>query len=181
MTEELETLLDVVAQLDHGGIPYMVSGSMAMNLYAEPRMTRDIDIVVELTARSAEKLSEMLEENYFVDREAAHEAAVQRRMFNAVHKQRLVKVDFVVRKDAPYREEEFRRRRLVGLENREIWFVAPEDLLLSKLYWAKDSHSELQLRDVRNLLASVPDLDGIYIDRWASVLGVEGLLDEVRK
>jgi hypothetical protein len=27
----------------------MLTGSMAMNYYAQPRMTRDIDIVVELT------------------------------------------------------------------------------------------------------------------------------------
>ena len=29
-------------------IPYMISGSIALNIYTIPRMTRDIDIVVEL-------------------------------------------------------------------------------------------------------------------------------------
>jgi hypothetical protein len=29
-------------------IPYMLSGSVAMNLYAEPRTTQDIDIIVEM-------------------------------------------------------------------------------------------------------------------------------------
>lgn len=32
-------------RLDRAGIPYMVSGSMAMNYYAQPRMTRDIDLI----------------------------------------------------------------------------------------------------------------------------------------
>lgn len=30
------------------GIPYMLSGSVAMNVYAEPRTTQDIDIIVEM-------------------------------------------------------------------------------------------------------------------------------------
>lgn len=58
--------------------------------------------------------------------------------------------------------------------------VSPEDLLLSKLEWASDSHSDFQLRDVRSLIASVPGLDWAYIDRWAVELGVAALLAEVR-
>jgi len=58
--------------------------------------------------------------------------------------------------------------------------VSPEDLLLSKLHWAKDSRSELQLRDARNLIACVGDLDWGYIETWARDLSVEGLLAEVR-
>jgi len=92
-----------------------------------------------------------------------------------------VKVDFVVLKNAPYREEEFRRRRQVDLEGRKLWMVAAEDLLLSKLHWAKDTRSDLQLRDVRNLLAAVPMMDFNYIQHWAADLGVTDLLAEVRK
>jgi len=33
----------------------MLTGSMAMNYYAQPRMTRDIDIVVELERMSAKE------------------------------------------------------------------------------------------------------------------------------
>ena len=32
--------------------------------------------------------------------------------------------------------------------------MSKEDLIISKLYWAKDSHSEQQLRDVKNLAAT---------------------------
>jgi hypothetical protein len=43
--------------------------------------------------------------------------------------------------------------------------VTPEDLLLSKLLWAAESHSEIQLQDVRNLIRSVTHLDWTYIER----------------
>jgi hypothetical protein len=57
--------------------------------------------------------------------------------------------------------------------------VAPEDLILSKLEWAKDSRSEFQLTDARNLLHSVSGLDSDYLARWAKELGVESLYREV--
>jgi hypothetical protein len=48
VSEQLEVLLDVASRFDEGSILYMVSGSMAMNYYAQLRMTRDIDLVVEI-------------------------------------------------------------------------------------------------------------------------------------
>jgi len=48
MLSELEILRDVCVRLEKAQIEYMLTGSMAMNYYAQPRMTRDIDIVVEL-------------------------------------------------------------------------------------------------------------------------------------
>ena len=50
----------------------------------------------------------------------------------------------------------------------------------SKLAWAKQSPSELQLRDVRAMIAVQRDLDWKYIDRWALRLTVTSLLTEVR-
>lgn len=53
-----------------------------------------------------------------------------------------------------------------------------EDLVLSKLVWAKDSRSELQLCDVRNLL--VESCGTAYLAPWARRLGVLELLEECR-
>ena len=58
--------------------------------------------------------------------------------------------------------------------------MSAEDLLLSRLYWAKDSHSELQLQDARNIIATVTDLDWPYLEHWAAQLTVASLLGEVR-
>lgn len=49
MNDELDVLLSVTSRLQAAGIVYMVTGSMASNFYATPRMTRDIDLVVELS------------------------------------------------------------------------------------------------------------------------------------
>ena len=57
--------------------------------------------------------------------------------------------------------------------------MAPEDLILSKLEWAKDSRSATQLEDVRNLLRSVEGLEKDYVLRWAERLGLASLYREV--
>ena len=49
--------------------------------------------------------------------------------------------------------------------------------LIAKLYWAKDSHSELQLHDVKNLLST--GCDRAYIERWTRDLAVDTLWKEV--
>ena len=55
MSEELEVLRIVAERLRGAGIGYMVTGSVAMNHYAVPRMTRDIDLVVELSVADVDR------------------------------------------------------------------------------------------------------------------------------
>ncbi|MGE0472798.1 MAG: hypothetical protein AB7P17_04110 [Nitrospirales bacterium] len=179
MNEELDVFKLVTQRLTEADIPYMVTGSMALNFYAVPRMTRDIDLVVELQEEDADRLSNFFQDQFYVDRAMVREAVRHQTMFNLIHTAHVIKVDMVVRKDMPYRREEFSRRRVVSIDNHAFHIVAPEDLILSKLEWAKDSHSEVQLEDARNLLANTPDLDRDYLRRWAGRLGVETLYREV--
>lgn len=76
-------------------------------------------------------------------------------MFNIIHNEKLVKVDFIIRKKSEYRKLEFGRRRKVTVAGAQFSLVSPEDLVISKLFWAKDSHSEVQFTDVRNILEDV--------------------------
>lgn len=179
MTEQLEVLHDIVLRLDEAGIPYMVSGSVAMNYYALPRMTRDIDLVVELRRGDVARLEAVLGRDYYFSPEAATAALARRTMFNLIHQGFMVKVDCIVRKDTEYRKLEFSRRRKVQALGVAFHIASPEDLILSKLDWARDSRSELQLGDVRNLLDAVEDLDRPYLAAWAAKLGLSDLFAEV--
>jgi len=178
--DELAVLDLVTSRLDAAGIPYMLSGSMAMNHYAEPRMTRDIDIVVAVEETDAPRIGALLEADFICEPAAVSDAIRRRGMWNAIHREWIVKVDFVVRKDTPFHREEFARRQRIRLNGRELSIVTAEDLVLSKLLWGKDSRSELQLGDVRNLLRSVEGLDWDHLERWAAALSVASLLEEVR-
>ncbi|HUX66422.1 MAG TPA: hypothetical protein VMV31_02925 [Terriglobales bacterium] len=178
--DELAVLGLVASRLEEAGIAYMVTGSVAAAFYAQPRMTRDLDLVLELRPNQLATITSLFAEDFLLD-EAGMRAAVERQsMFNLIHSAALVKVDIIVRKDAPYRREEFRRRRRMQVAGQAIWAVAAEDLILSKLAWAKAGQSELQLRDVRMLLGSATGLDMEYLERWAAELGVAGMLQTAR-
>ena len=179
MGDELDILKSVTARLEDADIPYMVTGSMAANYYATPRMTRDIDLVVELAEADVRQVVGLFQDEYYIDQEMVRQAVQNQTMFNMIHNAVLVKVDCVVRKDSEYRREEFARRRQVSIAGQQVAIVAPEDLILSKLDWAKESHSQMQLDDVRNLLRSVQGLDRAYLARWADRLGLSSLYREV--
>lgn len=181
MSDELDVLQSVTAQLERAGIPYMVTGSMAANFYAVPRMTRDIDLVVELSERDVDRVTRLFQQEYYIDRDMVQRAVRDHAMFNMIHNALVVKVDCVVRKDTEYRREEFARRRAITVAGQIVFIVSPEDLILSKLDWAKESRSQLQLDDVRNLLRSVQGLDTEYLNRWADRLGLTALYQEVRQ
>jgi hypothetical protein len=181
VSDELDVLRSVTAQLEGAGIAYMVTGSMATNYYATPRMTRDIDLVVELSERDIGRVVTLFQDEYYVDRGMVEQAVQHHSMFNMIHNTLVVKVDCVVRKDTEYRREEFSRRRSVTVAGQHMSIVSPEDLILSKLDWAKESRSQMQLDDVRNLLRSVRGLDMDYLNRWVGRLGLATLYQEVRQ
>jgi hypothetical protein len=176
MRNELDIVRDVSARLEQGGLAYMLTGSMAMNYYAQPRMTRDIDIVVALEMKDVDAIVRLFSPDYYVSREAACDSIAHETMFNLIHQESVIKVDFIVRKSSPYRRTEFEHRRRITIEDFSTWIVGKEDLIVSKLDWARESRSETQLRDVRNLAASGCDRE--YVDRWTKMLGIDDLWRE---
>jgi hypothetical protein len=180
VTEELEVLKTVTGRLDTAGIPYMITGSFAANYYAVPRMTRDIDLVVALSTGDADRLCALFEDDFYLDRDAVGTAIAGRGTFNLIHQAYVVKVDCIVRKDSEYRRTEFARQRRGSIEGHGLAIVAPEDLIISKLDWMRESRSAVQLADVRNLLRSVADLDRQYLAHWTERLGLGALYREAR-
>ena len=180
VTDQLGVLKLIAARLEALGIQYMVTGSVAAGWYAQPRMTRDIDIVALLYPAHAAKLVEGLGDEFEADVEVAAAAITARRPFSIFHKTSIQKIDLVVRHDTDYELEKFERRHEVDVEGQRVWVISAEDLILSKLVWAKRSPSELQLRDVRAMISVQLDLDWPHIDRWAARLTVASLLADVR-
>lgn len=176
MQNELDIVRDVSGRLDRGRLAYMLTGSMAMNYYAQPRMTRDIDIVVALAASDTDTVVRLFHPDYYVASEAVRESIAQESLFNLIHQESVIKVDCIVRKSTPYRLMEFERRKQITIEDFKTWIASKEDLLISKLICAKDSHSELQLRDVKNLASTGCDTG--YVERWTKDLGLPTLWQE---
>jgi hypothetical protein len=177
LQDELDIVRDVAGRLEKGRFGYMLTGSMAMNFYAEPRMTRDIDIVLAIAPAQSGILANLFSPEYYVSSDAISQSIAHETLFNLLHQESMIKVDCIVRKNSPYRQNEFGRRQRVEIRDFQAWIVSKEDLILSKLLWAKDSRSDTQFRDIRNLLAA--GFDRPYIEHWIKELGLDTLWAEL--
>jgi len=178
--DQLSILKLVTARLEAAGVAYMVTGSMASAHYGQPRMTRDIDIVAVLVPPHAPKLGDWLGPEFICDADAAKRGILEQRIFNVFLRDTPQKIDFIVRRDTDYEVEKFGRRRQVAIDGQAVWMIAAEDLVLSKLVWAKIIPSELQVRDVRSIIKAQHQLDWAYLERWAIRLTVASALKEIR-
>ncbi|MEO7299016.1 MAG: hypothetical protein ABI042_10635 [Verrucomicrobiota bacterium] len=176
MRNEIDIVREVSQRFDHAGIAYILTGSMAMNYYAEPRMTRDIDIVIALALKDVDTVTRIFGMDYYVSRDAVSASISNLSMFHLIHNETVIKIDCIVQKRTDYRVAEFGRRQRIQIDDFETWIVSKEDLIISKLEWAKDSHSETQLRDVRNLVRT--GYDQKYLQDWTVKLGLNNLLQE---
>jgi hypothetical protein len=180
MNEQLAVLELAVSRLQAAGIPYLVTGSIALAVYATPRMTRDIDIVIDCNPDEAAALASAFESDSYASPEAARTAAENEGMFNVIHTESLLKVDFIMRKNDAFNAARFSRRRTVDLGGFSVSVSSPEDLILSKLRWSRDTGSRRQHDDVQMLLTSVADLDWSYLASWAQRLEVADVLQRLR-
>jgi hypothetical protein len=175
MLGELDVLKIVSDRLEAANVAFMLTGSFAMAYYGQPRMTRDLDLVVSLGEADVDRVVAALSPDFYIDKDDVLAAVRSERLFNLMHNASGIKIDLIVRKRGEYRQLEFSRRRRVVLDSVATWIVSREDLILSKLVWAKESQSELQLRDVRSLMDE--SVDRVYLERWARELGVEDTLE----
>lgn len=172
INEMLDTLRDVVLRLNDVGVNYMVTGSVAMSAYATARTTMDIDVIVEIAQSDEQRFAQRFAGDYYIDIESLRRARRNESMFNVLNFQTGVKVDFITRKSDSFEAGKFARRRRSRIGDIEFWVISKDDLILSKLSWAKDSHSERQFSDVRNLLES--GADEAFIERAIAAQGLEG-------
>ncbi len=159
----------------------MVTGSIASSIHGEPRLTHDVDIVIQLFAGEANRLSRLFSETrYYLDEEAIELALQTESMCNLIDVETSDKVDFYILKSEPFDQMRFARRRTASPK---IPFdvSTPEDTILMKLKWARAAGgSEKQLRDALRIYeVQGTALDVEHLRRWAERLSVEDLLDRI--
>lgn len=177
--DQESTLKDAIGRLEKLGLSYMLTGSTAMVHYALMRMTNDIDIVIDVEPRDASRIISAFQSDYYVPEERAYDSIVRRSMFNVINQKTFVKVDLVIRKNERFHRHVFDRRIRISFSGIDLWIIQKEDLILSKMNWARDSRSELQMRDVAGMM--ITGYDNVYVNDWAKRIGITDILDECIK
>lgn len=179
-----DLLVDVAKILERLRITYAVTGGMALFVWGRPRFTYDVDIIVKLDLDTINHLARALRalhEYGYISEEAMHRAWLRKGEFNFIDGRSGIKVDFWVIKENPFEREQIARRVVRKIKGESVYFVSPEDLVLSKLLWHAESESARQLDDVESVLRVQKKLDTAYLRRWAKKHSTSRILASLLK
>jgi hypothetical protein len=169
ITFQADLLRYAIAVLERLKIPYLVCGSFASGSFGEPRMTLDIDIVVQLTRETVDALcAEFPDPEFYVSLVAARDAVRTKKQFNVIHPDTGNKIDFMISGRDEWSQGQLQRRRLISLfPDLQGYTASPEDIVISKMRYYKEGRSEKHLRDCAGVLLIQGDMvDRDYIAHW---------------
>lgn len=161
--------------LDSVGIPYFVSGSFASSAHGIPRATHDIDVVI---APSKRQLTALLERfpatDYAKDADDAFDALARESSFQVIDYATMWKVDFMIKQRSAFDDARFRRRTIIEIAGVSLYTATAEDILITKLWWAKLGESERQIRDAAGIIAvQGASLNEPYVTEWVNTMELQ--------
>lgn len=179
-------LLDLfIAPLETLVVPYMITGGVASVIYGDPRFTRDVDIVLALTAeRVGELASAFPSDRFYVPPAEVIGEEVARAgggHFNVIHHQTALRADVYLAGDDPLHAWAFGRRMRVQSGGLTVWVAPIEYVVVRKLEYFRMAHYDRHIRDVAMMLRISADaIDGPDLERWVEERGLRAELDAAR-
>jgi hypothetical protein len=172
----------VIDALEALGIPYMLVGSFASNVYGVPRGTQDADFVVQFGDRSPAEIAARLGASFKLDLQSSFETITM----TLRHVLSVVGTGFAIElfhlTDDPHDQERFRRRRRVRLLGREASLPTVEDIVVTKVRWATTGRRPKDREDALNVILVQGDrIDWDYVNAWCDKHGSRAVLEEIRK
>ena len=149
----------------------MITGGVAAVIYGDPRLTRDIDLVLQLHPSHIRRFASAFDASafYVPPIETLHEETTRVRHghFNVIHRESALRADIYLAGDDPLHAWAFQRRQRLPLEDFTIWVAPVEYVIIRKLEYYRASSFERHLRDVSLILKiSGPLADRTAIADW---------------
>jgi len=145
-------------------------------MQGEPRLSHDIDLVVDLKLQALPGLMGMFPSpEFYLDEQDISEAIRTRTMFSLLQVSEGDKVDFWMLTEDPFDIARFTRRQHEDVLGMKLFVSSPEDTILAKLRWAKLSGgSEKQFHDaLRVYEVQFGTLDTEYLLKWVEALALQ--------
>jgi len=149
-------------RLEAVGVVYMITGAVASVIYGEPRLTHDIDIVLEVAKGKEESFADAFPEDEFycpppqvikVEAGRSH-----RGHFNIIHHETGFKADIYLKGKDELHQWALSERRKLKIDGDPVWVAPPEYVILRKLEYYREGGSDKHQRDVASMLALSGDI-----------------------
>lgn len=163
MTPQDSITFQVVEALNALQVPYLLAGSFASNYYGIPRSTKDADFVLHHAGGVGTEFAARLGSGFELDQQLSFETVTGTYRQYLRHNKTSFKIELFQLSADEYDQTRFARRQERVLYGRKVWLLSAEDVIVSKLRWARRKDEE----DVKDVLFVQRDkLDWQYIESW---------------
>ena len=137
-------------------IPYAVTGSVASIIYGQPRMTHDVDIVINLNINRAKEFLSLFpaDEFYCPPVEILKTEILKnvRGHCNLIHNESGFKADIYFCGTDEFQKWALTNAKHFDFNNRKIAVAPPEYVIIKKLEFYKEGKSSKHLDDIKAIL-----------------------------
>jgi hypothetical protein len=161
--------------LNAANIPYYITGGVAAIAHGEPRATIDLDVVISIDLADLPALAANFEAQGFYVAGLEDVMAGSLRCLNITHLETIENVDLMISGGEEYDLVKFNRCRLYNIPGSgAVSIASPEDVIISKLIWRKESQSDKQWRDILGVLKVQQEkLDFGYLQQWVKEFNLD--------
>jgi hypothetical protein len=168
----------IIERLRGSGIPYAITGSVAVIVYGAPRMTHDIDLVIALDRHDITVLlTAFPEEEFYVpprDVVLAECSRSARGHFNIIHHETGFKADFYPTCHDSFQKWAVQHAREVDLFGGVARVAPPEYVMIKKLEYFREGGSVKHLSDIASILEySGDEIDHTLLATFIRKAGVD--------
>jgi len=172
-----ETYLLFVERLNAAGAPYMVSGSIALGVYGEPRLTMDIDVVLDVTVETVGRLTDYFPQEEFymppLDVLKIESRRDMRGHFNIIHLASGFKADIYPAGRDPFHAWALARVKTYTMQGVQMPLAPIEYAIIRKLEYYREGSSDKHLRDINSMvLASAAMIDFAVLESLVEERGL---------
>jgi len=174
------------SRLNDQKLNYMITGSVASIVYGEPRLTHDIDIVLDLNEFEIFSFVAAFpaSEFYVAPIEVIRDEILrtERGHFNLIHIDTGFKADIFLKGKSDLHTWALQRTKKIDFQGTILSVAPPEYVVIRKLEYFKEGHSDKHLSDIKNILTASHDIIDIgFIDAYCVQHGLVELWQSVRE
>lgn len=174
----IQDSIQLAAQLHElfvaNSISYYVTGGVAAVAYGETRTTQDLDVVLAVEFTDLPRIAAIFETAGFYVSGLDDVIAKRMSSFQVTQIATISRADLMIPVESEFSRIQLTRRQMIPISTgKDVYFASPEDVIINKLIWGKQSQSEKQWRDVLSIMKTQREsLEYNYLKEWADKLGI---------
>ncbi|MBF0494636.1 MAG: nucleotidyltransferase [Candidatus Omnitrophica bacterium] len=156
-------IVKLAEELDKRKISYMLIGGQAVLIHGSPRLTRDIDITLGISALDYRQIKDLcVHLRLKILTDDPEKFAGDTNVLPAEDPGTGIRVDFIF-SFTPYEAQAIKRARRVKIGGYDVNFASCEDLIIHKIFAAR----EIDKDDAKNILVkNLAKIDISYVEKW---------------